>query len=475
MFRVFERFLADCRGNFAMMTAIAMVPIFMAAGLGLDLTTAYSAQTRLNSAADAAVLAALSKALNDAKVTGQKASYPAEELLAGSFMLANIENEYALDLTDFKVDIVNKGKYIEATASYNATVDTAIMKIFNRDEIVLANTVSGTTRVGDRVNFYFLVDNTPSMGVAATLSGITAMEKATAAAGVESCAFACHLTENAAVASNEADENGRNDENDDGRRDDDEDSGDCSDGGDDCDNAGAGTPRDNFEIARANGIDLRIDIVRNSTQGVMDFIHAKQFYPGQYKAAVYSFGSDAEKDFGLTEVAAPSSAFDDLKKQTADIQLMTIPYQGYDDDRQTDFDKTLNNLKQTVKKDEAGGDDAEKIIFVVTDGVADANKPNGCTKKKVNAGRCIEPMDIKACEQIKKQGYKLAVLYTTYLPIPNNGFYNKWVRPFQNEIPGALKACASEGLFAEVGFDDSIREAMEKLLNSAVETPRLIN
>ncbi len=35
------------------------------------------------------------------------------------------------------------------------------------------------------------------------------------------------------------------------------------------------------------------------------------------------------------------------------------------------------------------------------------------------------------CKPLKDRGVKIAVLYTTYLPLPKNGWYNTWIRPFQ--------------------------------------------
>jgi hypothetical protein len=38
---------------------------------------------------------------------------------------------------------------------------------------------------------------------------------------------------------------------------------------------------------------------------------------------------------------------------------------------------------------------------------------------------------------LKNKGYKIAMLYTTYLPLPTNGWYNSWIKPFQERDPRA--------------------------------------
>ncbi len=419
-----KKFKRDNRGNFAITAAIAILPLFAAAGLGLDLTNAYSARTKLDDAADSAVLAALQSAKTELKITGETKTYPASELFGNAMMVANIEQEYGIKLNSFSVKVTNTGGALEAHAVYDADVETTIMHVFNRNQVKIANEVLASSRIDQKMSIYMLLDNTPSMGVAATQADITKMIGATD----DNCAFACH-----------SDNDGDN----------------------------------YYNLAKAIGVNMRIDIVRNATEKLMDEIKHKQFYPGQFKVGVYSFGQKAEK-LELTEVAAPSSDFDTQKTLTAGLDLMTIPYQGYDDDQQTDFDNTLKALRNKIKTDEAKGDDSEKIVFVVTDGVGDANKPYTCTKNKVNGTRCIEPLDIKACELIKKKGYKLAVLYTTYLPLPTNSFYRNWVAPFQADIPATLAKCATPGLFSEVGFGDSIPDAMKELLNSATTMPRLV-
>ncbi|MAY60880.1 MAG: hypothetical protein CML29_01600 [Rhizobiales bacterium] len=430
MCALLRKFRADRKGNFAITSAVAILPLFAAAGLGLDLSNAYSARTKLDNAADSAVLAALQSASSDLKTKGQSKSYSAHELLGKDMMDANLEAEYGISLKAFTVEVTNTGTALQAKATYDAELETRIMRVFNRDEVRIANEVLASTQLDQKMSVYMLLDNTPSMGVAATTADITKLVGATANKQTNAkCAFACHAE-------------------------------------DDGDNY--------YNLAKGIGVNMRIDIVREATQKVMDEFHAKTAFPDQYKVAVYSFGKTAE-NMQLTEVAAPSSDFQTQKQLTAALDLMTIPYQNYNDDQQTDFDGTLKSLRQVIKQDEAKGDNSQKIVFVVTDGVGDSAKPYNCTRNNVNSKpRCIEPLDIKACEQIKKQGYKLAVLYTTYLPLPTNDFYKKWVAPFQADIPGKLATCATPGLFAEVGFGASIPDAMTELLNSATTMPRLI-
>ncbi|MNL83838.1 hypothetical protein D3C87_2116020 [compost metagenome] len=65
------------------------------------------------------------------------------------------------------------------------------------------------------------------------------------------------------------------------------------------------------------------------------------------------------------------------------------------------------------------------------------------------------------------------MLYTTYLPLPSDNWYNTWIKPFQSEIPKKMEACASPGLFFEVNPSQGISEAMAALFQRIVSKAHL--
>jgi hypothetical protein len=193
----------------------------------------------------------------------------------------------------------------------------------------------------------------------------------------------------------------------------------------------------------------------------------------QYRMAVYSFGEKAE-DTKLLEVVRPTTDLSKAKNEAAKVELMSIPYQGYDNDQQTDFDRAFTQIADKMGSAGTGltASSPEKILFFVSDGVGDSYKPTDCTKK-LTGGRCQEPIDIQYCNSLKSKGYRIAVLYTTYLPLPTNNWYNNWIKPFQSDIPERMKACASPDLFFEVSPSEGISEAMTTLFKKIVNTPLL--
>jgi hypothetical protein len=59
------------------------------------------------------------------------------------------------------------------------------------------------------------------------------------------------------------------------------------------------------------------------------------------------------------------------------------------------------------------------------------------------------------------------------MPLYDNGFYNNFVRPYENKIGPSLKACASDGLYYPVASGGDITSAMLTLFTNAVSSVRI--
>ena len=124
-----------------------------------------------------------------------------------------------------------------------------------------------------------------------------------------------------------------------------------------------------------------------------------------------------------------------------------------------------------------------KYLFFVSDGVADEYN-TGCLKPKASGNRCQSPLDPSLCTTLKNRGIKIAVLYTTYLALPTNSWYNTWIAPFNtgpygpspnSEIAKNMESCASSGLYFEVSPTQGISDAMNALFQKAVADARISN
>lgn len=274
-------------------------------------------------------------------------------------------------------------------------------------------------------DFYLLLDNTPSMGVGATTTDIATMVNNTS----DKCAFACH---------------------------------DQSD------------PNNYYKLAKKLGVQMRIDVVRSATQQLMDTATTTETISNQFRAAIYTFGTSCTNP-GLTTVKALTSSLSSAKTAAGNIDLMTIPYQGYNNDQCTNYDDVLADMNTAIPTPGSGTTSSSpmKYLFFVTDGVADANNPASCSKPLTGGTRCQEPIDVSYCTTIKNRGIKVAVLYTTYLPLPTNPWYNSWIAPFQSEIATKMQSCASPGLYFEVSPSQGISDAMNALFKKALSEARI--
>lgn len=424
------RLFQNRSGNFGILAALLIVPVFGAAGLALDYSNAISVKAQIQGAADAAALAAVSEKSIGVQ-TALKMSGDGEISLAKadaiSFFKAQLESDTDFTVDEIEAKVVKKDGRLYSVVNYKVTVPTTLSRVLGKDLIQVAGQATVEYQTELYRNFYLLLDNTPSMGVAATPADVTKMVAKTG------CAFACHIVENGVEK------------------------------------------KDSFyNIAKNIGVTTRINVVAQAAAALMDTAKDSRKSSNQYRMGVYTFGQKAE-DTKLLEVIGPTTDLAKAKTKAAEVDLMSIPYQNYDDDQQTDFDRALTQIGAKMGTPGSGltASSPEKILFFVSDGVGDSYKPSTCTKKTTAKGRCQEPVDLKHCKALKDKGHRIAVLYTTYLPLPSNDWYKDWIAPFQNEIPVKMKTCASPGLFFEVSPTEGISDAMTTLFKKIINTPRL--
>jgi len=222
---------------------------------------------------------------------------------------------------------------------------------------------------------------------------------------------------------------------------------------------------------------MRIDVLRSATQQLMDTANATGTVPGQFRMAIYHFGIQAKNKqdlYTVTSLTTPTIA----KGLAANIDLMTVVGQNQFDDRDTQFDTILPAMDAEIPNPGSGQSSAspQKVLFFVSDGVADEPNPGNCSQP-LQGDRCQEPLNVALCTAIKNRGIRIAVLYTTYLPLPTNSWYNTWIAPFNqsgnSQISANMQACASPGLYFEVSPTQGIADAMNALFEKAVATARL--
>jgi len=162
---------------------------------------------------------------------------------------------------------------------------------------------------------------------------------------------------------------------------------------------------------------------------------------------------------------------------------MTVNGQNENNDQDTQFTSVMPAINGVITAPGAGTTSAPlKYLFFVSDGVADEYNPSSCIKSTTSSGRCQSPINTALCKTIKDRGIKIAVLYTTYLALPTNDWYNTWIAPFNagpfgpspnSQIAQNMQACASDGLYFEVSPTQGISEAMNALFQKAIADARI--
>ncbi len=421
-----RRFARHRGGNIAVTFTILILPLILSVGAAVD----YGYATRTKAALDALSDAAALSAVNQPALALSKSEAKA---VAKNMFDAQVAALSRIKKSKVKVKITENNGMRTAVVNYTAVVPNAFMGLIGINKISLKGESTASSNTPTYIDFYLLLDNTPSMGVGATTADIATMVNNTS----DQCAFACH------------------DVND---------------------------PNNYYKLAKTLGVTTRIDVMRTATQELMDTATSVEIVPSQYRAAIYTFG-DSATTAGLTTITALTATLSNAKAAASNIDLMSVQGQGQNNDQDTDFDTVLTDINKAIPNPGDGGSAStpQKYLFFVSDGVADAYYPSACSQP-TTSGRCQEPLNTATCTAIKNRGIKIAVLYTTYLDLPTNAWYNTWIAPFNpgpygpsvnSQIAANMQACASPGFYFEVSPTDGIPEAMMALFKKAVAQARL--
>jgi Flp pilus assembly protein TadG len=141
----FKSFAESRTGNFAVLGALAAVPLVLVVGAGIDFSRGYGAQTRLQAAVDAAALAV---------VKSSAFQQDRAQAIATQMILANYGPQYQ----NLNISFVGEG----ATVKAETRVDTTLMTVMGLREMV--EEVSSTVEYPKtRYEIVLVLDTTGSM------------------------------------------------------------------------------------------------------------------------------------------------------------------------------------------------------------------------------------------------------------------------------------------------------------------------
>src|SRR5580693_3018603 len=424
------RFRRNEGGTMALFVALSSIPIIFSVGAGIDYSTANMAKSKLDAVADAAALSAVDhnaiSGTADAAKTTATTVFNAEAI--------NLKN-VTIGTVTVTVTDANGGR--TAVVSYTATKTNTFMGLMGIPSTTISGSASSAAGLSVNINFYLLLDNSPSMNIAATTAGISTMVSHTSAQG--GCAFACHESNPSA------------------------------------DNLGNPNGEDNYTLAQNLGVVTRMENLASATQSLMTTAASTEgSNTSQYQMAIYTFANS-----GLSTIQSLTSNMTTAQASAGNVNVLEVYDNNWltktnqNNDTDTNFESAMSAINTIMPNPGLGTPNStpQEVLFIVSDGVDDEVSSN-CSQS-LDGNRCQQPFNTAWCTTVKNRGIQIAVLYTDYLPLPTNSWYNDWIAPFQNQISPNMESCASPGMFFSVTTDGDITAAMQTLFQQAVAAARL--
>lgn len=444
-----KRLASSTRGSLLPLFAISLVPMTFATGMTIDYAKAMRMRNMLQTAADAAAMAAVSKQMMS-YVPGQ-ASSPAYNPQIARETAVKIFGDTAtrlvnsggitIDLTDetqFSISVTDNPDHTSRTANvmFRAQSPNAFAKILQWASLPVNGNSSSTVSAGLYTDMYVVLDTSQSMGLAATDDDARKLFQGTKAMNYEGCTFGCHAIQNNRRYANDW-------------------------------------------IAKQVGARMRIDVLRDATVDII-------------QTAMEAQGAGSLYRFGLYRIGDMTSEITKVSKDLAGVKMTAAGITLGPNNANGDGDSNLNDVTASMyDRIESRGngtspDKPRAFLFIVTDGLTDVVSARTGGKFPCTYGmHCMQPMQPASCQRYKDNNVTVAIIYTTYKPVYANpmdpsdktlrGEYTALVQKHEPNIRPSLIACASKGWFFEASEGPAIHSAMQQLFAQAMQTPILTN
>jgi Flp pilus assembly protein TadG len=162
--RMLQRFFRDDGGNLSAVFALTLIPVVGLIGVGIDFTDSSKRKATLDAIADSASLAAVTPSMLS---QSDSASVTAAMNLFNS-QVSSISGIGPVTLT---VTTQDTGLSRTVTVNYSTTSTALLGKLAGKTSVALTGTSAATGSVPPNIDFYLLLDNSPSMAIAATTAG----------------------------------------------------------------------------------------------------------------------------------------------------------------------------------------------------------------------------------------------------------------------------------------------------------------
>jgi Flp pilus assembly protein TadG len=200
LFGLMNRFRRDRRANVAVIFAIACVPLISAIGCAIDYSEATRIKAKMQSAADAAAVAAISQ--NSAgwlASTAQASNGPVTVAQTDAVNVFNGNVTASSSLYNSLVvtaTVIKTGPALASTVSFSANVPVTFMKVVGWSQLTVTGSSSATSSLPLYLDFYVMLDVSGSMGLPSTnaeQTRLAAVNPDDFTVYPNGCTFACHF------------------------------------------------------------------------------------------------------------------------------------------------------------------------------------------------------------------------------------------------------------------------------------------
>ena len=167
--------------------------------------------------------------------------------------------------------------------------------------------------------------------------------------------------------------------------------------------------------------------------------------------AIIRFGMYAMNDYYSKEVPVTED-LEKARKKIDDFSLKSPKNLSW-----TRFERYMHLISKDIGKSSDGVNGPRKFAVMITDGVR-SNWDKG------NAG--FHAFNPTWCDEMKKNGVQVIVLFTRYVPMPTESVYNDLIKPWHPTLEGKMKDCASPGLFFPATEDKEIEKAFRQIIEA---------
>ena len=439
-------FASDRRGNVLFIFAVSALPLIGSLGAGVEYLRKVNYRARLDDAADAAAMAAITTARDYISSNPNNQTDPTSDAIARgkaraeAVFRANAASTLGALAVTPNITLARNGQDLTASASYTTVFPSPFGRLLGNVAASSLNVVGASTSsltLPSYVDFYLLLDTSGSMGLptsAAQQVYFAKLNPDMADKKGNNCAFACHFP---------------------GFK--------------------------GYDLSKTYNIELRIATVGKAVAQLIDTAKSKTVLDKQFRIGLFPFVSYMETAADLTQ------SLDSLKLYANNLEAyMDV---GIGDKTLvrgsggTHFDNVMPAMNDKIKSvgDGSSSAKAKPFVFLVTDGMANAQYYYGSAGKYDGSkwtGSVSNLIDPNLCAQMKKRGITISILYIPYLPMAqpfndNVGYENVRVNSLIPNVPGALQSCATPGFFRTASDATQITTALNAMFEDALAAARL--